>query len=416
MDGLRKEAGMPWQECSSMGQRRELVALSKAEGANVAELCRRFGISRKTGYKWLGRARKEGDQQLADRSRRPGRSPKRTAESVESAALGVRAEHPTWGGRKIRAVLLKRGREGVPAASTITEVLRRHGLIDAGASEQSKAWTRFEHEHPNDLWQMDFKGPITMGSGRACHPLTVLDDHSRYCVGLRACTDQRGLTVRGCLTVIFRQYGLPRRMLMDNGSPWGDDAEHPFTPLTVWLVRLGIGISHGAPYHPQTQGKDERFHRTLKAEVIRGRDRRDVTGWQADFDAWRPVYNFERPHEALALRTPSERYTPSPRAYPERPGPIEYGPGDAVVMVRWGGEFRYQGRSLWVSKAFRGEPVALRRTAQEHVLEAYYCRQKIAELDLSRPGRAATGVRPDSARGARSARPHPRDTHGRLID
>ena len=407
---------MPWQECSSMSQRRELVALCKADGANVAELCRRFGVSRKTGYKWLGRAGKGDDPKLLDRSRRPRRSPKRSSDSVESAVLGVRAQHPVWGGRKIRAVLLKRGLESVPSASTITAVLRRHGLIDPGASEQGKAWTRFEHEYPNDLWQMDFKGPMAMESGGACHPLTVLDDHSRYCVGLRACTNQQGLTVQACLTEVFRRYGLPRRMLMDNGSPWGDDVEHPFTPLTVWLVRLGIGISHGAPYHPQTQGKDERFHRTLKAEVIHGRDRRDAAGWQADFDAWRPVYNFERPHEALALRTPSERYTPSPRAYPESLMPIEYGPGDTVVTVRSGGKFLYQGRTLWVSKAFKGEPVALRRTAQEQVLEAYYCQQKIAELDLSRPGRAATRVRPNSARCARSVRPHPRDAHGRLID
>lgn len=406
---------MPWTECSSMSQRQELVKLARVVGANVAQLCRRFGVSRKTGHKWIRIAREQGDEHLADRSRRPRRSPRRSTDRVEAAVLAVRGAHPVWGGRKIRGVLQRRGIQPLPAASTVTAILRRHDRIAPADSERSKEWLRFQHPHPNDLWQMDFKGRITSGAG-SCHPLTVLDDCSRYCVGLRACSDERGQTVQMCLREIFRRYGLPRRMLMDNGSPWGDDAEHPFTPLTVWLIRLGIGITHSGAYHPQTQGKDERFHRTLKAEVIRGRDCADTLQWQAAFDRWRPVYNFERPHDALQLRTPGEVYTPSARNYPETLEPIEYAPGDVVATVKSGGAVRFQGRTLFVSKAFRGEPVGLRPTARAQIIEVYYCQQQIAELDLTRPGRAATAVRPDSARCARSVGTHRRDSHGRLID
>jgi transposase InsO family protein len=406
---------MPWKECSSMSQRLELVKLAQAEGANVAELCRRFGVSRKTAYKWIKVGADGGADALADRSRRPHHSPKRSAEQIEAAVLAVREKHPVWGGRKIRAVLVRQGVERPPAASTITAILRRHDRINPEDSERSKEWTRFVHPRPNDLWQMDFKGQITMPDG-PCHPLTVLDDHSRYCVCLRACANQRGVTVQACLTEVFRRYGLPLRMLMDNGSPWGDDAQHPFTPLTVWLIRLGIGISHGGPYHPQTQGKDERFHRTVGVELIRARHCDSVAAWQTEFDAWCPVYNFDRPHDALQLRTPGEVYTPSPRSFPEALPPIEYAPGDVVVTVKSGGALRFEDRTLFVSKAFRGEPVALRRTARDGIIEAYYCQQKIAELDLTLPGRAATAVRPDSAGCARSVRPHRRDSHGRLID
>lgn len=406
---------MPWQECSSMSQRQELVALAMAGQVGVTELAKRFGVSRKTAHKWIRIAKQKGAENLADRSRRPRRSPQRSSDRVEAAVLAVRTEHPVWGARKIRGILLAQGFISPPVPSTITEILRRHDRIDPHASEQSKAWIRFEHPHPNDLWQMDFKGAIASPSG-PCHPLTVLDDHSRYCIGLRACTNQRGETVRECLLALFRRYGLPVRMLMDNGSPWGDDAEHPFTPLTVWLLRLGIRISHCAPYHPQTQGKDERFHRTLKAEVIRGRSCADNAAWQAAFDQWWPVYNFKRPHDALGLKTPGQVYAPSPRSYPETLPPIEYAPGDEVVEVGSGGRVRFNGRVLFISKAFKGEPVAFRRTERETVLEVYYCQQKIAEMDLSLPGRAATAVRPDSARCARSVRPHSRDSHGRLIE
>ena len=316
---------MPWKECSAVSCREEFVGLAQCELANVSELCVRFGISRKTGYKWLGRYKDAGVSGLLDRSRRPQGSPGRTPEAVEGRVLAIRGEHPAWGGRKIRRVLLNGRHKGVPSASTVTAILRRHGLIDEAASNQRKAWNRFEHERPNDLWQMDFKGHFAMDRGR-CHPLTILDDHSRYCVGLQACGNEQTGTVHDRLTSVFRCYGLPRRMLMDNGSPWGSDPDHPWTPLTAWLLRLGVSVSHGRPYHPQTQGKDERFHRTLKAEVLNGRFFEDLPACQSAFDDWRETYNVRRPHEALALNTPTTRYAVSPRPFPEALPPIEYGP------------------------------------------------------------------------------------------
>ena len=393
---------MPWKECSAVSQRVEFVRLAQAASANVAELCRRFEISRKTGYKWLQRFAAAGfavapewtDRsrwlaELADRSRRPVNSPGRTPKAMEGRVLRVRAEHPAWGGRKIHRVLLDDGHRGVPAASTITAILHRHGLIEPEESSKHKAWMRFEHERPNDLWQMDFKGHFALQRGR-CHPLTVLDDHSRYCVGLQACGNERGTAVRERLTSMFRRYGLPRRMLMDNGSPWGDDADHPWTPLTVWLLRLDIGISHGRPYHPQTQGKDERFHRTLKAELLRGRCFENLTACQDSFDGWRQTYNERRPHEALGMETPVNRYSVSPRTFPEQLPAIEYGPGDTVRRVYDGGRITFRNREYRVGKAFRGYPVGLRPTQRAGFLEVYFGTQRIAWID-ERTGRWGRG-------------------------
>ena len=371
---------MPWKECSAVSCREEFVRLAQVEWAKMSELCRRFGVSRKTGYKWLGRYASTGASGLLDRSRRPRGSPARTSEAMEERVLAVRTQHPAWGGRKIRRVLLNAGHEGVPSASTITAILHRHGLIDEAASHKHKAWIRFEHPHPNDLWQMDFKGHFAMDCDR-CHPLTVLDDHSRYCVGLQACGNERTATVRERLTGVFRRYGLPRRMLMDNGSPWGSDADHPWTPLTVWLLRLGVGVSHGRPYHPQTQGKEERFHRTLKAEVLSGRTFENLPACQSAFDDWRETYNVRRPHEALELSTPITRYAVSPRSFPEALPAIEYGPGDTVRRVYDGGQITLKNREYRVGKAFRGCPVALRPTLCDGVLDVYFCTERIGWIN-----------------------------------
>jgi len=375
---------MPWTVCDAMSQRREFVALARAEGANVSELCRRFSISRKCGYKWLVRHECEGESGLADRSRRPLRSPGQTPGAMEAKVLELRTEHRAWGGRKLRRRLMDLGQAQVPAASTITEILRRHGRLDEAESARHKAFTRFEHAAPNDLWQMDFKGHFATAEGR-CHALTVLDDHSRYALVLAACGNERTGTVQEHLSARFRRYGLPWRMLMDNGSPWGDSAENPYTPLTVWLLRLGVAVSHGRPYHPQTQGKDERFHRTLAAEVLRGEHFRDLAHCQQRFDAWREVYNHERPHEALALAVPASRYAASPRAYPEALPAIEYDSGLPVRKVQDQGRLSYAGRLYRLPKAFKGYPVALRPTVRDGELEVLFCQHVIARIDLRDP-------------------------------
>lgn len=250
---------MPWKECGAMMLRRELVDLALAEGANRAELARRFGVSRKTAYKWLQRYRAGGLNALADQSRCPHTFGHPTPAEMEQAVLAVRKAHEAWGGRKIQARLKHQGHVDIPSASTITAILHRHDLIDPRESAKRQELTRFERAVPNDLWQMDFKGEFKLGNGRWCYPLTVLDDHSRYSLGIRACSDQKGLTVRERLTDMFARYGLPAQMLMDHGKPWYTaHSSGGWTQLSVWLLRLDIGITHGRVCHPQTQGKEER--------------------------------------------------------------------------------------------------------------------------------------------------------------
>lgn len=372
---------MPWQEVSTMLLRKEFVMLASREGANRAMLCRRFDISRKTGYKWLERARCADGVGLADASRRPQHSPTRSPEAVQQAILSLRDAHPAWGARKLRRRLQDLGWHHLPAPSTVQAILARHGRIDLAESRKHQPWQRFEHETPNALWQMDFKGHFAVGLAR-CHPLTVLDDHSRFNLCLRACANEQGTTVREHLTHTFRRYGLPHRVAVDNGSPWGDTFDSPYTPLVAWLIRLGINVSHSRPYHPQTLGKDERFHRTLKAEVLR-QTFPDLNTAQDHFDRWRTIYNCERPHESLHMQTPATRYAPSARSMPEQLPPIEYASGDIVRRVQQQGYFSYRGRSLRVSKAFTGYPVALRPTASDSVLEVFFCHQKIAQINLA---------------------------------
>ncbi len=372
---------MPWQEVSTMSLRQEFVMLALQEGANMRELCRRFGVSAKTGYKWIGRHAARGTSGLADESRRPHHSPTRTPEVLERAILELRDAHPCWGARKLCRWLQDRGWRNVPAVSTVQAILARHGRIDVAESSKHQPWRRFEHVQPNALWQMDFKGHFAVGA-RRCHPLTVLDDHSRYNVCLQACANEQGSTVQTHLTSSFRRYGLPFELLVDNGSPWGDTWGSPYTPLVAWLIRLGIHVSHSRPAHPQTLGKEERFHRTLKAEVLR-ETFADLESVQSRFERWRMIYNLERPHEALDMQTPASRYAPSPRPFPERLPPIEYAPGDIVRRVQQQGLLSYRGRSFRISKAFTGYPIALRPTGIDGVLDVFFCHQKIDQIDLA---------------------------------
>lgn len=374
---------MPWKEVSTLSQRKEFIVLAQQPGRNVRALCRAFAISPKTGYKWLARYAAEGESGLQARSRRPQQMPQRTAARLEHAILQLRAARPAWGGRKLHARLQALGSPAVPAPSTITAILRRHGCLTP-AARTPVAWQRFEHATPNALWQMDFKGHFALGAGR-CHPLTILDDCSRFALCLQACANEQTATVQAHLRTTFRRYGLPLRLLIDNGAPWGDRAGNPFTPLTVWCIRLGIGISHARPAHPQTLGKDERFHRTLKTELLHQRQFQTLAHCQHHFDHWRNQYNLERPHEALALTVPATRSQPSPRPFPETLPPIEYGATDIVRKVQAQGVVSYRGRVFRVSKAFRGYPVALRPTPHDGLWRIYFCHQHVADLDLQQP-------------------------------
>lgn len=382
---------MPFQECSVVSQREEFCRLCLAEEANIRELCRRFGIAPATGYLWLGRYRQEGRAGLSDRSSRPLISPFRTDAGIEAAALSVRDAHPTWGGRKIRRVLERQGLQA-PAASTVTAILRRAGRLDGPGAGERRDPIRFEHAAPNDLWQMDFKGHVAMARGR-CHPLTVIDDHARYALEVGACSNETTETVSDRLRRVFRRFGLPARILADNGPPWGTaGAEERHTRLTVWLIDLGVEVVHGRPYHPQTQGKDERFHRTLKAELLDGRLFSDLDDAQRAFDAWREVYNAERPHEALGLEVPASRYRMSDRPMPETVEPPAYDHGEIVRKADSAGRITFKGRVLPISKAVAGRYLALRPTQDDGVWDVCYRSHRMARIDLRQPDQTVQEV------------------------
>ncbi len=375
---------MPWRESTWMSERAEFLRFACLPGANMSEICRRFGVSRKTGYKWLARARARGGE-LSDLSRRPRNSPSQTSAEVVARVCALRREHPAWGGRKLRSVLRRTGVQPLPAPSTINSILGRNGLLSPDRRLQ-RDWQRFEEAAPNALWQMDFKGPLKLQSASA-YALTILDDHSRFNLCLAVCPDQRRETVQGQLVRVFERYGLPERMLMDNGPPWGSAGQaagfSSQTHLSAWLIRQGITVSHGRPYHPQTQGKEERFHRTLALELLSLRPAwRDADELQTAFDDWRDVYNIERPHEAVGLEPPFTRYRPSSRTFSIVLPPIDY-VGDAEVRrVQTTGRIYFRGREFVVSRGLAGQPVAL-RPAEDEVWDVYYCHQKVRTIDLS---------------------------------
>jgi transposase InsO family protein len=374
---------MPWQEVSIMDQRREFVRLAIQEGANRRELCRRAGIHPSTGYKWLGRW--AADEELADRSRRPHSSPSRTEEAIEARILAVRDAHPAWGARKIARCLRREGVE-CPAISTVHEILRRHDRI-AVPPGGAVAQQRFEKPAPNLLWQMDFKGWLPLGDGSRCHPLTILDDHSRYGLCLDACADQRGPTVQRRLELTFHRYGLPDAFFVDNGSPWGDSSGQRWTRLGVWLLKLGIAVLHSRPYHPQSRGKNERFHRTLQAEVLALRRFRDLAEVQRAFETWRTIYNLERPHEALNQEVPASRYRSSARSMPPGLPKVEYDEHEIVRTVPATKDYiSFKGRPWIVPRAFRGERVAIRPLAGDGRYGVFFGAYQIASINLTNKG------------------------------
>lgn len=371
---------MPWYKETIMSQKQDFVEMAE-NFDNLSEACRRFDISRKTGYKWLDRYRLSGLEGLEDRSRRPCCSPRKTSEIMERRLLKVREDHPAWGGRKLKRWLEDRGETGLPAPSTITEILRRHGQIDPEESRKREPLKRFECPEPNDFWQMDFKGPFPVDS-QPCHPLTVLDDHSRYSVSLKACENHMRKTVKRYLCEAFETYGLPRAMLVDNGGPWAAGNMGEWTKLSVWLLRLEVGVIRTRIRHPQTLGKDERFNRTLLDECITGYEFSTFSQVQDHFDRWREVYNYERPHEALGLATPASRYRPSPRRYPSNLPPIEYETQDYVRKVNKTGYVSFRGHDWKVGKAFFGYPVGIRSSEEDGRFLVYFCHQRIREIDF----------------------------------
>lgn len=372
---------MPWKEVSRMESRKEFVLLALNEAEKMRKLCRHFGISPTTGYKWLKRYQQRGENGLFDQSCRPHTTPTRTSSYMEKAVLEVRRKHHAWGGRTINKRLKMLGITDPPHPSTITKILHRHRAIEQKERQKHKTCRRFEREEPNQLWQMDFKGHFQIGHSM-CHPLGIIDDCSRFLVGLKACPNQKHDTIQPILISVFRRYGLPYQMLMDNGAPWRGNEYQPYSLLTVWLIRLGISVIHGRPWHPQTQGKAERFNGTMQIELLQNRIFRDFMDCQDRFDEFQHTYNFERPHQSLEMNTPGSIYHTSPHEYPEVLPPIEYGVNDKVLTPDLNGNIWLQKQVWHIGKAFRKQPVAIRPTATDGMYYVFYCHQKIVEINL----------------------------------
>ena len=374
---------MAWKESDRVSQRLEFVRLASVEGSNISLLCRRFGVSRKTGYKWLNRWRDKGSEGLVDQSRRPKRSPGQTGKEIEDSVVELRQKHPAWGGRTLRERLMALGHKEVPSASSITRVLHRHGMISEAATEKHQRFEKFERPEPNDLWQVDFKGDFEMTCGKRCYPLTLLDDHSRYSLGIVACENQKHVTVKDHFRGVFTRYGIPRAIYVDNGNPWGNSrGPTRHSRLSTWLMRQDIEVIHGRPYCPQGRGKIERFHRTLKREVLQDRRLANLSEAQQAFDPWRAIYNHERPHQALDYEVPSNRYRVSQRGFKEVTGSFEYSEEFEVRKLhKKTAQLRFKGKIYKLSEAFLDQSIGLAPTLKDGIWDLYYCRFRIGQLD-----------------------------------
>jgi transposase InsO family protein len=370
---------MPWRDVTLMDLRRDFVTAADRGTMPFVTLCARFGISRKTGYKWLARYRTEGMAGLVDQSRRPHTSPGLTDPDMTTMIRIVATAHPTWGGRLIRHALVNQGLTEVPAASTITAILGREGLRPRDMPAPHPV-IRFEADAPNHRWQMDFKGWTATRTGRLT-PLTVLDESSRYLLLLEHVPDGTFLTVQALLTDCFHRYGLPWQLLADNGPPWGSSHARILTRMDVWLLRLGIRPLHGRPLHPQTQGKVERFHRTLHIDLLH-QPFDSPQQAQVALDAYRLVYNHERPHSALGFRPPADHYTLSVRTFPGTLGAIEYDDEAQIRQVSAKGTIRYQNRVLFLSEALHGLPVGVYPTLRDGVMRIQFCSRTLTTIDL----------------------------------
>lgn len=352
-----------------MDEKVRFVAACQQGEASMAELCRRFGVSRKTGYKWLARYRAAGVDGLKDHARARRTQAHQTPAATEEALVALKGRHPTWGPKKLVRRLRDQRAAGtlpadlvVPAPSTAGDLLQRHGLVRSRRHRPRPALPTqplLPAGDANALWCADFKGQFATGAGALCYPLTITDAASRYLLRCQALARTATGVVQPLFELTFREFGLPAALRTDNGPPFASTGLGGLTPLSVWWLKLGIRLERIAPGRPQQNGRHERLHRTL-AEDAATPPAPSLRAQQQAFDRWRRVYNTDRPDEALGLATPASRYVPSPRAYPTWAPAVTYPDADAIRRVRPNGTIRWQGRELHVTQALAGEPVGLR--------------------------------------------------------
>lgn len=372
---------MPWKEKSKPTMREEFVKRVLSHEKSKSALCREYGISRPTGDKWIERFL--NGEKLTDKSRAP-KNPNKTSPETERLIVDYRRKYPAIGALKIHRMLLNEGFSDIPSPRTINEIFKRNGLISPEASQAATPYRRFEMDSPNEMWQADFKGHFLLENGNRCHPLDIIDDHSRFNL---CCAPLQGETfaeVKPHMERIFREFGLPKIFLCDNGNPWGVPHREGFTQFEVWLMDLGILTVHGRVRHPQTQGKQERFNGTLTRELLKYNTFADEADAESKFAQYREFYNTKRPHHALGLDTPASHYTASDRKYPDIIRPWEYPPGCVICQVNKKGFVRIFSRTYFLSEAFIGKQVAIRQSAGSNArINIFYRQFRIAQLDLN---------------------------------
>lgn len=368
---------MPWMERRVKMLREDFIAQSEKEDSNISALCKEFGISRKTGYKWIKRHKESGS--VEDQIRKPKTSRSKTDEKIEKLILEIRQERPGWGARKIQAFLCRKGYE-MPCVRTVNNILKRNGLISLEASLARKPFKRFEREQNNELWQADFKGDILMLDGDRCYPLTILDDHSRYALLIEPRHDQKD--VLQSFIPVFRQYGLPEAILTDNGRNFAG-LKNGYTLFERALMDQDILPIHGRVRHPQTQGKIERFHRSMENEVLKPHRPLNFAEASEILEQWKGVYNFERPHEALGDRCPAQVYTPSQRSYLEKVQPYDYGSHYHLIKINNWGYLRFADFQIYISETFRDTRVQLVPSEGDDSVLVCYRNFIVAKIDVT---------------------------------
>jgi len=345
-----------------MDERRRFVEAAYRSEIPMTELCELFGISRKTGYKWLDRFDAKGREGLLDRSRAPKNRPWVTDPQLEKELVRFRKAHPRWGARKVRHVLATRWPEkDWPAPSTITDIFHRHGLVVS--RRRRRHWNAgnaspLADVQPNDTWCADFKGHFRTGDGTRIHPFTLSDAHSRFLIAVQDVRAETSQAVKGVMERAFRDYGLPGRVRSDNGSPFGSRGLYGLTRLAAWLIKLGIHPDRIEPASPQQNGRHERMHKTLKDETARP-PANTRAGQQRRFDRFRSSFNEERPHEALGMQTPAQVYDVSGRPWPARVEDPSYPAHFETRRVRTAGEIKWRGQHVFISEPLAGETVGI---------------------------------------------------------
>lgn len=377
---------MPWKEHGVMEERWRFVDEWNTGDWNMAELCRFYGVTRATGYKWVGRYEAGGLDALRDGSRAPHKHPNAIPRETEDMVIAVREQHPSWGAPKIRARLEREQvGETIPAESTIGAILKRNGLTVSRKRRRASRRATGPLGHAgaaNAVWTADYKGWFRVGDGTRIDPLTISDAYSRFLLRCQALTVADYPHSKPVFEAAFREYGLPERMRTDNGAPFGSNGESGLTGLSVWFIKLGIVPEHIEPGKPQQNGRHERMHRTLKQETASppAASRR---AQQERFDRFRREYNEERPHQALGQQTPASYYQASDRAYPGRLRAVEY-PGDwQVRCVSPGGQMRWTGRNVFVAHALKGERVGLEQIEDGH-WRVWFSFYEVGVLDAKR--------------------------------